>query len=130
MAEAQRAGFATRSADETARRAAPPPRTAAAVAAVENVRGREVAALEMRVRSLEEERERLLVDLAGATPALNDDATGDEGEGAKRNERRRREKASRRGKRGTSFGSLRPGTSRRTRPRARARGVAAAPSCA
>ena len=77
------AGFATRSADESSPRDADAGGTAAAKrrAAVENVRGREVAALEMRVRSLEEERERLLVDLAGATAALNDDATGDEGEG-------------------------------------------------
>ena len=77
------AGFATRSADESSPRDADAGGTAPAKrrAALENVRGREVAALEMRVRSLEEERERLLVDLAGATAALNENATGDEGEG-------------------------------------------------
>ena len=104
-----------------ARRLAPAARGGWAAPRWTNVRGREVAALEMRVRSLEEPRERLLVDLAGATAALNDDATT-------RRARRRdvaerapapREPAAVAAPAATA-GSLRPGTWR-TRPRARAR---------
>ena len=83
-------GFETRSADETC---GDDDETAKRKrrAAMENVRGREVAALETRVRSLEEERERLLVDLAGATAALNEnEGEGDESregdEGTKTND--------------------------------------------
>jgi hypothetical protein len=46
--------------------------------ALEFSRGREIAALETRVRTLESEREGLLVDLAAATREDDDDGEGDE----------------------------------------------------